>query len=220
MQPQTVSVPGESTLSRAFRQLFFRNGRRRSALFPSGVLCNTSEDVYDVHAWRYNCPTTGIVARRKLVDVFKVTRICLYTNSSSHSLGGRDGSAQSRHPLWDTWRSSWRHTSVAGITMWTPHIPYRYAKPTSKRWRAPVLVHVLWLYWRHRFQILHCHAGYPAAYVAATFKRLSGVPFVVRTAVTCLTMIISVSTHGWSGACVAPWQQRCCHRAGRFSKLS
>jgi glycosyltransferase involved in cell wall biosynthesis len=58
---------------------------------------------------------------------------------------------------------------------------YRYAKPTSKRFGVrQILVHLSWLYWRHRFQLLHCHSGYPAAYVGATFKRLFGIPFVVR----------------------------------------
>ena len=76
----------------------------------------------------------------------------------------------------------------------------------------------MWLYWRHRFQILHCHAGYPAAYVAATFKRLSGSPLSARMAVTYFQMIISVSTHGWSGACVAPWQQNAVIAQGRFLK--
>jgi glycosyltransferase involved in cell wall biosynthesis len=58
---------------------------------------------------------------------------------------------------------------------------YRYAKPTSKRFGVrQILVHLSWLHWRHRFQLLHCHTGYPAAYVGATFKRLFGIPLVVR----------------------------------------
>jgi glycosyltransferase involved in cell wall biosynthesis len=58
---------------------------------------------------------------------------------------------------------------------------YRYAKPTSKRFGVrQILVHLSWLHWRHRFQLLHCHSGYPSAYVGATFKRLFGIPLVVR----------------------------------------
>jgi glycogen(starch) synthase len=57
----------------------------------------------------------------------------------------------------------------------------RYAKPSSKRYGvhqllAPLLLHQL----RGRCDVLHCHAGYPQAYVGRTFAKLFGVPVVVR----------------------------------------
>jgi glycosyltransferase involved in cell wall biosynthesis len=64
----------------------------------------------------------------------------------------------------------------------TPAYPiYRYPGPLSKSVGVrQTLVHLAWLYWRHRFHILHCHSSYPAAYVGATFKRLFGIPMVIR----------------------------------------
>jgi glycosyltransferase involved in cell wall biosynthesis len=115
----------------------------------------------------------------------KVTRICLYANSFFPLVGGAE---MVLHSLAT-------HLTADGqlAVVLAPYIRrrdnyvdasypiYRYARPTSKRFGTrQILVHIFWLYWRHRFQVLHCHAGYPAAYVAATFKRLSGIPFVVR----------------------------------------
>jgi glycosyltransferase involved in cell wall biosynthesis len=62
-----------------------------------------------------------------------------------------------------------------------PYPVYRYAKPSSRRFGVrQTLARLTWLYWRHRFQVLHCHAAYPAAYVGATFKKFFGIPLVVR----------------------------------------
>jgi glycosyltransferase involved in cell wall biosynthesis len=114
-----------------------------------------------------------------------VMRVCLYTNSFFPLVGGAETVL---HHLAT-------HLTDAGqkAVMLAPYIRrrdnyvdasypiYRYAKPTSKRFGArQVLVHLTWLYWRHRFQVLHCHSGYPSAYVGATFKRLFGIPLVVR----------------------------------------
>lgn len=58
---------------------------------------------------------------------------------------------------------------------------YRFPRPSSKRWGVrQTLVPLAWQHWRHRFQVLHCHSGYPAAYVGATFKTLFRTPLVVR----------------------------------------
>ncbi len=63
-------------------------------------------------------------------------------------------------------------------------VPYRvvrYSRPSSKRFAVrQTLIPLVLLHTRHRFDLLHCHAGYPQAYVGATFRRLFGVPMVVR----------------------------------------
>ncbi|MHC4140598.1 MAG: glycosyltransferase family 4 protein [Planctomycetota bacterium] len=57
----------------------------------------------------------------------------------------------------------------------------RYAKPSSKRWGVhQLLVPLSLLQLRRRFDVLHCHAGYPPAHVGRTFGKLFGVPMVVR----------------------------------------
>lgn len=57
----------------------------------------------------------------------------------------------------------------------------RYQRPSSKRFGVrQILVYLLHEYWRRPFDVLHCHGGYPPAYVGATFKRLFNVPLVVR----------------------------------------
>jgi glycosyltransferase involved in cell wall biosynthesis len=57
----------------------------------------------------------------------------------------------------------------------------RYHSPLTKRFGVrQLLVPLGWHYLRHRFDVLHCHSAYPCAYVAATFKRVLGIPFVVR----------------------------------------
>ncbi|MHC4081993.1 MAG: glycosyltransferase family 4 protein [Planctomycetota bacterium] len=57
----------------------------------------------------------------------------------------------------------------------------RYAKPSSKRYGVhQLLLPLSLLQLRRRFDVLHCHAGYPPAWVGRTFRRLFGVPMVVR----------------------------------------
>lgn len=58
---------------------------------------------------------------------------------------------------------------------------HRYLSPLSKRYGVrQLLIPLGWRYLRQRFDILHCHSAYPCAYVASTFKRRLGIPFVVR----------------------------------------
>lgn len=58
---------------------------------------------------------------------------------------------------------------------------HRYGQPSSKRYLVrQTLPWLFWLHWRFRFDILHCHAGYPQAYVGAVFKKWAGIPMVVR----------------------------------------
>lgn len=58
---------------------------------------------------------------------------------------------------------------------------HRHRRQVSKRLGTRlVLPRLLLLHRRHRFDLVHCHAAYPQAHVAATFQRLTGVPFVVR----------------------------------------
>ena len=57
----------------------------------------------------------------------------------------------------------------------------RYRRPFSKRFLArQTLPRLLALHCRHRFDLIHCHAAYPQAYVAHTLKRWLGLPVVVR----------------------------------------
>jgi glycosyltransferase involved in cell wall biosynthesis len=57
----------------------------------------------------------------------------------------------------------------------------RHRRPFSKRVGTRLLLpRLLALHRRERFDLVHCHAAYPQAHVAATLRRLSGVPFVVR----------------------------------------
>ncbi|MHC5008004.1 MAG: glycosyltransferase family 4 protein [Planctomycetota bacterium] len=57
----------------------------------------------------------------------------------------------------------------------------RYAKPFSKRYGVQqLLLPLSLLQLRRRFDVLHCHAGYPPAHVGRAFGKLFGVPMVVR----------------------------------------
>jgi glycosyltransferase involved in cell wall biosynthesis len=62
-----------------------------------------------------------------------------------------------------------------------PYHVHRYGKPSSKRFLVrQLLIKLAWLHARYRFDVIHCHSAYPPAFVAATFKRWTGIPFVVR----------------------------------------
>lgn len=57
----------------------------------------------------------------------------------------------------------------------------RHRRPFSKRLGTRFLLpRLLALHRRERFDLVHCHAAYPQAHVAATLRRLTGLPFVVR----------------------------------------
>lgn len=57
----------------------------------------------------------------------------------------------------------------------------RHRRPWSKRLGTRFLLpRLLALHRRERFDLVHCHAAYPQAHVAATLRRLTGLPFVVR----------------------------------------
>lgn len=58
---------------------------------------------------------------------------------------------------------------------------HRHRRQFSKRMGTRlVLPRLLLLHRRHHFDLIHCHAAYPQAHVAATLKRWCGIPFVVR----------------------------------------
>ena len=58
---------------------------------------------------------------------------------------------------------------------------HRHRRQLSKRMGTRlVLPRLLLLHRRHRFDLIHCHAAYPQAHVAATLGRWCGIPFVVR----------------------------------------
>jgi len=55
-----------------------------------------------------------------------------------------------------------------------------YLKPFSKKWGTRIaLPQLLWAHLRHRFDLLHCHAAYPQGYIAWSFHRLTGVPYLI-----------------------------------------
>lgn len=57
----------------------------------------------------------------------------------------------------------------------------RHRRPFSKRLGTRLLLpRLLALQRCERFDLVHCHAAYPQAHVAATLRRLTGLPFVVR----------------------------------------
>jgi glycosyltransferase involved in cell wall biosynthesis len=79
------------------------------------------------------------------------------------------------------------------VTVWAPWVRgkenrvasryrlRRYARPSSKRFGVRQTLPMLLLEtWRQRLDVLHCHGAYPAGYVGAAFKRLTGTPLVVR----------------------------------------
>ncbi len=58
---------------------------------------------------------------------------------------------------------------------------YRYRQPFSKRYFARQTLWKLWqLHRQQRFDILHCHAGYPQAHVGIALCRWYRLPMVVR----------------------------------------
>jgi glycosyltransferase involved in cell wall biosynthesis len=62
-----------------------------------------------------------------------------------------------------------------------PYRVCRFRKPVSKRFGLRLLLpRLAAMHRKHRFDVVHCHSGYPASYVAAAFKNWCGVPFVVR----------------------------------------
>lgn len=79
------------------------------------------------------------------------------------------------------------------VTVLAPHVrgeeklgdlPYRlvrYRRPSSKRFGVrQLVVRLLWEHWRRPADVLHCHGAYPPGFVGLTFRRLTGVPVVVR----------------------------------------
>jgi glycosyltransferase involved in cell wall biosynthesis len=57
----------------------------------------------------------------------------------------------------------------------------RHRRPWSKRFAVHgILPRLAALHVRHRFDVVHCHSAYPHAVIAATMRRLFGVPYVVR----------------------------------------
>ena len=56
----------------------------------------------------------------------------------------------------------------------------RTLPPFSKKCLTHPLLPLLYAWWRHRFEILHCQGELHAPWVARRFSRLTGVPYVVR----------------------------------------
>lgn len=112
-------------------------------------------------------------------------RICFYANSFLPNVGGAQ---MVLHHLVTQLTRSGETAVVLAPSLPRRDSPVPLTYPVS-RYRRPsfryfgvrrTLVHLMRLHWRHRFQVLHCHAGYPTAYVGATFKAWFGIPLVVR----------------------------------------
>ena len=112
-------------------------------------------------------------------------RLCFYTHSFLPLVGGAE---MVLHNLATHLARRGEDVLVMAPVMRRPYndraLPYplyRFLRPSSKRWGVrQTLVPLAWQHWRHRFQVLHCHSGYPDAYVGATFARLFHIPLVVR----------------------------------------
>jgi glycosyltransferase involved in cell wall biosynthesis len=87
--------------------------------------------------------------------------------------------------------------SLAGrgheVTVWAPRVRgrenriaaryrlRRYGRHSSKRFGVrQTLPRLLVETWGRRPDVLHCHGAYPAGYIGAAFKRLTGTPVVIR----------------------------------------
>jgi len=115
----------------------------------------------------------------------KPLSVCLYTDTYFPSIGGaqtvldhlaRELMSAGHRPLVfaPAPRQRWDGRQV-------PYPVIRFRRPRSKRIGVRlILPHLLRLHWRHQFDVLHCHAAYPQAFVARTMRRLTGVPYVVR----------------------------------------
>ena len=118
--------------------------------------------------------------------------ICLYTDTFLPDVGGAEMVA---HNLAARLCQQQRHVVVVapharhvdgseeekGASHGERYQVSRFRRPISKRWGVRlVLPRLIRLHRRHRFDVLHCHAAYPQAYVASTLKRLYGIPYVVR----------------------------------------
>lgn len=79
------------------------------------------------------------------------------------------------------------------VTLWAPTVRgqdnrvaaryrlCRYARPSSKRFGTrQTLPRLLLETWGRRPHVLHCHGAYPAGFVGAAFRRLTGIPLVIR----------------------------------------
>jgi glycosyltransferase involved in cell wall biosynthesis len=112
-------------------------------------------------------------------------RIGCYTFSFLPTVGGAeillhglaDSLAQRGHDvtLWAPWVRGQDNQVEARYRL------RRYARPSSKRFGVrQTLPRLLLETWRQRLDVLHCHGAYPAGYVGAAFKRLTGTPLVIR----------------------------------------
>ena len=118
--------------------------------------------------------------------------VCLYTDTFLPDVGGAEMVAhnlaarlcqQQRHVVVVAPRA--RHVDGSeeekGASQGERYQVSRFRRPLSKRWGVRlVLPRLIRLHRQHHFDVLHCHAAYPQAYVASTLKRLYGIPYVVR----------------------------------------
>ena len=115
----------------------------------------------------------------------KVLSICLFSDVALPSIGGAqtvlDALAQRLHALGHSPvvlapspRQQWSDAALSYHVV-------RHRRLISKRFAVRLLLlKLIRLHAIHRFDLIHCHAAYPQAYVAMYFSRLFKIPYIVR----------------------------------------
>jgi glycogen(starch) synthase len=111
-------------------------------------------------------------------------KICLFTDTFLPTVGGAELNLHHLALHLSKQNEVIVLAPMAGGKRWHQEFPYpvrRYIPPRSKRFMVrQTLLYLIWLHLRHGFDLLHCHAAYPQAYVGATFKKWFPMPVVVR----------------------------------------
>ena len=119
------------------------------------------------------------------IEPQKVLSICLFSDVALPSIGGAqtvlDALAQRLQALGHapvvlapSPRQPWNDAALSYRVV-------RHRRLISKRFAVRLLLFkLIRLHAIHRFDLIHCHAAYPQAYVAMYFSRLFKIPYVVR----------------------------------------
>ena len=134
---------------------------------------------------KLNVVVAGVVFLCVLIGCYFRMKILAYTDTFSPKVGGAEmvlhnlassltACQHDIHVLAPKARRQWLDDS----SIYPVH---RYGQPSSKLFLVRQTgFYLAWLQHRYRFDVLHCHAAYPQAYVGATLKRFFNIPMVVR----------------------------------------
>lgn len=112
-------------------------------------------------------------------------KICLFTDTFYPTVGGAEGVlhnlslhlSHEGHSIHVLAPKAKRYHEPDSFSY---HV-IRYGNPSSKRFFVrKTLINLTWVYLRYGFDVLHCHAAYPQAYVGVAFKKWFNTPVVVR----------------------------------------